>query len=88
MATLKKLAHQEPQKWDTMIHTVLAAYRNRVHTNLKVSLYESLYGVSRSEVSVMLDPNHNFRVTYQSMAHYYSHNCTRLTIFQYTISII
>ena len=45
---LKKLTIAEPAKWDTFIPSVLYAYRTRIHSTLKISPFELLYGIDNS----------------------------------------
>ncbi|CEP12513.1 hypothetical protein [Parasitella parasitica] len=41
---IKKLTHNDPLNWDLHLHSVLYAYRTKVHGTTKISPYQLLYG--------------------------------------------
>ncbi|CEP17868.1 hypothetical protein [Parasitella parasitica] len=43
---LKKLCMQQPSTWDENLESILYAYRTKVHSVLKISPFEYLYGIS------------------------------------------
>jgi len=41
---IKKLTHNDPSNWDLHLHSVLYAYRTKVHDKTKISPYQLLFG--------------------------------------------
>ncbi|CEP14621.1 hypothetical protein [Parasitella parasitica] len=41
---IKKLTHNDPTNWDVHLHSVLYAYRTKVHEKTKLSPYQLLFG--------------------------------------------
>jgi hypothetical protein len=53
---LKKLAHDNPDDWDSYLPGILYAYRTKAHSYLNISPFELLYGqASNSPDSNILD---------------------------------
>lgn len=46
VTALRKLAKNDPRKWDTHISPILCAYRVRAHEAIGISPYELLFGVA------------------------------------------
>ena len=51
--TLRKLTIKYPTHWDTWLPTALYAYRTKVHSTLKITPYELLYGVRPRNMDII-----------------------------------